>query len=225
MVVHHHDSRPFEGCNILLAEDNIVNQELAQELLEELGCAVKSVDNGQAVLDILAGEISFDAIFLDCQMPVLDGYTTAAEIRRGKNGHSKTPIIALTAHALQGTKDRCLAVGMNDYLCKPLDPSRLRETLGRWLLKSDSMSGDSDSGIAVDEHEELQVLDMEQALWVTGGKSGMFERIARVFLNHIPQRFEELAQAVADEDYGEAARLAHSIKGASASVGGVQLPS
>jgi PAS domain S-box-containing protein len=120
---------------VLLAEDNIVNQKLARRILERLGADVTVADNGEAAIAQLTAA-AFDVVLMDCQMPVLDGYEATRRIRAGAAGAaaSAIPVIALTAHALSGDRERCLAAGMNDYLTKPIDPRalkcRLEELLG-----------------------------------------------------------------------------------------------
>jgi len=112
---------------VLLAEDNIVNQKLARRILERLGADVTVADNGEAAIAELAAS-AFDVVLMDCQMPVLDGYEATRRIRAGAAGAaaSTIPVIALTAHALSGDRDRCLAAGMNEYLTKPIDPHALK---------------------------------------------------------------------------------------------------
>ena len=106
---------------VLVAEDNETNQEVASGMLRKIGCRVEMVSNGRQVIDALDGR-HFDLIFMDCQMPILDGYQATAEIRRKEQEKGEgihTPIIALTAHALQGDKEKCLSAGMDDYISKP----------------------------------------------------------------------------------------------------------
>jgi two-component system, sensor histidine kinase and response regulator len=136
-------AKVFLRAQVLLAEDQPVNQEVARCMLESLGCHVEVASNGQEALDALSGT-AFDLVFMDCQMPDLDGYTATQIIRereaqeardqqeRGQ-GIRRTPIIALTAHAMQGDREQCLAVGMDDYLSKPFSRDRLLTVLERWL--------------------------------------------------------------------------------------------
>ncbi len=120
----------LQGMRVLLAEDNAVNQLLARRVLEKLGAEVTVADNGEVAIAKLA-EAPFDVVLMDCQMPVMDGYAATRRIRAGAAGRSaaKLPIIALTAHALSGHREECLAAGMNDYLTKPIDPGALRAML------------------------------------------------------------------------------------------------
>jgi CheY-like chemotaxis protein len=118
------------GIRVLLVEDNAVNQMLARRLLERLGATVSIADNGLAAIEKLQ-QGSFDVVLMDCQMPELDGYEATQRIRAGAAGEpARTiPIIALTANALSGDRERCLEAGMNDYLAKPINPTVLRTKL------------------------------------------------------------------------------------------------
>ncbi|HMD72543.1 MAG TPA: response regulator [Steroidobacteraceae bacterium] len=122
------------GCRVLLAEDNVVNQMLARRLIEKMGAVVTIADSGAAALALLAAH-RFDVVLMDCQMPILDGYEATRQIRTGAAGAeaSSIPIVALTAHALSGDRERCLAVGMNDYLTKPIDAAALQSLLEQLL--------------------------------------------------------------------------------------------
>jgi PAS domain S-box-containing protein len=121
-------------ARILLAEDNIVNQKVAAKMLEKMGHQVDVASDGQAAAQ-MAESTAYDVILMDCQMPEVDGYEATAQIRarEAAEGGASTPIIAVTAHAMPGDRERCLAAGMDDYLSKPLNPDELVAVLGRWL--------------------------------------------------------------------------------------------
>jgi PAS domain S-box-containing protein len=122
------------GPRVLLAEDNLVNQTLALRLLEKLGCCVDVVGNGrEAVAAVGRGEYAL--VFMDCQMPEMDGFEATAAIRQGETGSRRLPIIALTASAMQGDREACLAAGMDDYLSKPLGQRDMERMLRRWQRK------------------------------------------------------------------------------------------
>jgi PAS domain S-box-containing protein len=123
-----------QNLRVLLAEDNLVNQKLACRLLERMGAQVSVADNGEAAIAELSAA-AFDVVLMDCQMPVLDGYEATRRIRRGAAGAARAsiPIIALTAHAMSGDRERCLAAGMNEYLTKPIDSKALRGRLDALL--------------------------------------------------------------------------------------------
>ena len=117
-----------KALKILVADDNFVVSKVLSSQLERLGYDSEIVSNGQEVLDALRNR-QFHLVFLDCQMPILDGYQTAREISRWPQ---KPVLIASTAHAMEGEKERCLSVGMDDYVSKPIAADKLEEVLGRW---------------------------------------------------------------------------------------------
>jgi CheY-like chemotaxis protein len=125
----------FDGARVLLAEDNVVNQMLARRLLERLGATVTIADTGMAAIERLSIS-AFNVVLMDCQMPELDGYEATRRIRKGAAGEAArtVPIIALTANALSGDRERCLESGMDDYLAKPINPDELRKKLERMLM-------------------------------------------------------------------------------------------
>jgi signal transduction histidine kinase/DNA-binding response OmpR family regulator len=129
----------FNGARILVAEDNVVNQMLARRLLERLGLEVTIADTGMAAIERLSIS-AFSVVLMDCQMPELDGYEATRRIRKGAAGEAArtVPIIALTANALSGDRERCLESGMDDYLMKPINPRTLREKLERVLRPADT---------------------------------------------------------------------------------------
>jgi len=133
----------FLGARVLLAEDQPVNQEVARCMMESFGCRVEMASNGQEALDTLS-KTPYDLVLMDCQMPELDGYAATRifrerEAQKAKNQSGlaqairRTPIIAMTAHAMQGDREQCLATGMDDYLSKPFNRDRLFAVLKRWL--------------------------------------------------------------------------------------------
>jgi CheY-like chemotaxis protein len=121
------------GLRVLIVEDNLVNQRVAERMLEKLGCEVSIADDGRQALASCAAT-RFDLVMMDCQMPVLDGFAATEELRRRERdeGRARTPVIALTANAIQGDRDRCLAAGMDDYVAKPIVRDELVAALLRW---------------------------------------------------------------------------------------------
>ncbi|MCC6391208.1 MAG: response regulator, partial [Bryobacterales bacterium] len=122
------DGEVFRGRRVLLVEDNAVNQKLGAAILEKFGARVDVAANGKEAVQ-LADRLPYDAIFMDCQMPEMDGYEATTEIRRREFGRRRTPIVALTAHGFRGDRERCLATGMDDYLSKPVDVNDIRNLL------------------------------------------------------------------------------------------------
>ena len=132
-VEHQMEAVETLAGKILLVEDNIVNQIVAKKMLEKIGVEYEVANNGQLAVDRIAQEHEFDVILMDCQMPVLDGYEATRKIREDESSSQRIPIIAMTANAMEGDKDKCLAAGMDDYISKPVKMQALKETLQRWL--------------------------------------------------------------------------------------------
>jgi len=127
-------ARPFEDVSVLVAEDNLVNQKVLSRLLERLGCRVKMVPDGIEALQAVRRE-TFDVIFMDCQMPRMDGCEAARQIRKMGGPLQQTPVVALTAHATDSDRRRCLEAGMNDYVTKPVSLESLRAALERAVAR------------------------------------------------------------------------------------------
>jgi CheY-like chemotaxis protein len=124
----------FAGCGlrVLVAEDNPVNQKVALRMLERLGVDPDIAANGREAVEFCA-LAAYDLVFMDCHMPEMDGYTATAEIRRQTANGKRIPIVAMTAEAMEGCRENCLAAGMDDYIAKPVRPEHLIEALRRWL--------------------------------------------------------------------------------------------
>ena len=132
---------PQFNARVLVVEDNAVNQKVAQGLLKKFCIQVDIAANGQEALNTLEN-LPFDLVLMDCQMPVMDGYEATQKIRlpESKVLNQRIPIVAMTATSMQGDRDKCLSVGMDDFISKPVNPSKLQEVLKRWLPESKSIA-------------------------------------------------------------------------------------
>jgi two-component system sensor histidine kinase/response regulator len=126
------ETTPSQQAHLLLVEDNLINQTIALEMLQELGYQVDLAENGLEAVELSAGH-EYAVIIMDCEMPEMDGYQATRAIRARESGQRRTPIVAMTAYAMQGDRERCLEAGMDDYVTKPFDMDRVAEVIRRWL--------------------------------------------------------------------------------------------
>ncbi|MBK9990426.1 MAG: PAS domain S-box protein [Verrucomicrobia bacterium] len=221
------------GLRLLVAEDNPTNQLVAQMMLEQLGHTIEIAANGQEALDLLARS-SYDAILMDCQMPVLDGYEATRRIRADQvpGGNARIPIIALTAFAMPGDRDKALAAGMDDYVAKPLDTDMLMAAVARCGLmpKPDKPQISSVAPIAepsVPAQHKRSALDparRAQLLRVkSSGGGSLWDKALGVFLKEMPARMTLLETYVAEQQSEKLAVLAHTIVGSALNLGASEL--
>ncbi|HVW02915.1 MAG TPA: response regulator [Planctomycetaceae bacterium] len=215
---------PVARLNILLAEDNPVNQKLAVRLLEKQGHHVALANDGREALALL-DQNNFDLVLMDVQMPNLDGFETTAEIRqREAHAGGHLPILAMTAHAMKGDRERCLAAGMDGYVSKPIQPAELRAEIAALMAAKASapaapVTPPAPVGAAPTEPSNGQVFDREEALRHAGGELELLQELAAVFLKESPRMLTELRDAVAARDAQRVNRAAHTLKGAVATLG------
>jgi two-component system sensor histidine kinase/response regulator len=194
---------------VLLAEDNAINQMLASRLLEKFGHAVKVVGNGLEALAALDAE-SFDLVLMDVQMPEMDGLTAAAAIRAKEGADSRrVPIIAMTAHAMKGDRERCLAAGMDDYLAKPIQARHLRAAVERYSRLPTRMP----LAEATTAAPPPDALDVKRALEFVGDVR-LLQELAEMFLKDCPLLMQNVRDAVANGDAHKLKASAHSLRGA-----------
>ncbi|WP_161984401.1 response regulator [Mariprofundus erugo] len=218
----------LQGAHLLLAEDNIINQELALDLLIQHGISVEAVNNGAEVLDRLEHD-TYDGILMDCQMPVMDGYEATRRIRQQAR-FMDLPIIAMTANALSEDREKVLAAGMNDHIAKPVHLTRMFNTMAQWISPSRSVSDRGSHVLPPSSRDEaihlptLAGVDTARGLSITMNNVAMYRRLLIRFRDseqHFAQQFRD---AAFDADPGTQRRLAHSLKGAAGNLGikGVQ---
>ena len=227
---------------VLLAEDNPVNVEVARAMLESLGLETGCAKNGQEALRAVH-ESRWDAVLMDCQMPVMDGFAATGEIRRHEreSGRQRAlPVIAITANALQGDREACLAAGMDDYLSKPFTQQQLAAVIGRWIampLLSAREHGDepvveiapatplpparppagqmTETGIAAINHSALENI---RALSRDNGDA-LVHKVIAAYVGDTPRQLHALRQALGEGDAESVRRVAHGLKSASANIG------
>jgi CheY-like chemotaxis protein/HPt (histidine-containing phosphotransfer) domain-containing protein len=207
----------LRGRRVLVAEDNVVNQMLARRLLEKLGAIVTLAETGAAALEQLAAG-SFDVVLMDCQMPILDGYEATKQIRAGAAGAAArdVPIIALTAHALSGDRQRCLDAGMNDYLTKPIDPGALRTKLEHLLAPT--LAHESSLPRVAQNELASAIFDVAALRARVGADDEFLQELIALFVTTMEERIIALLSAVNRDDAAAIATEAHAIKGAAANV-------
>lgn len=220
--------RSFTGTRILLAEDNRVNREFAIEMLGNLGCRVETAENGRVAVEKVQKD-KFDLIFMDCQMPEMDGFEASECISTMKtNGVvPDIPIVALTANAMVGDKERCLAAGMNDYLSKPVRKKNMIETLGRWVSpRADLAPADAQTGQSFtlnDVGNESPALDMEVVEEARETMKAKFPTMVSYYLEDSADYFAQIEKAFANREFTNGASPAHTLKSSSKFLGAMQV--
>ncbi len=198
---------------ILVAEDNPFNQKVVQRQLREMGFGVDAVADGIEVLEAMK-RIPYDVVLMDCQMPEMDGYACAAEIRRREDNARHVPIIAMTAHVRKEDRDKCLAAGMDDFLSKPVRAPQLQDALTRWLCAT------SKATLApVDSNTAREPVDLEIFLEVAGNNMQRLQELADRYVTQTTLQLAKLRDAVATGAAAEIKCIAHSAAGSSAMCG------
>jgi len=222
--------KPPRKRKVLLAEDNPVNVEVARAMLDSLGLQVQIARNGEEALQVARAE-QIDIVLMDCQMPVMDGFAATTEIRRHEQarGRGRTlPIIAITANALQGDREACLAAGMDDYLSKPFTQQQLAAVIGRWIGMPIAASVHHDEEppqLPQEVREVIQrdvinrhALESIRALNKDRGDA-LVQKVISTFMDDTPSQLQTLRCAIARVDCGNLRQVAHSLKSSSANIG------
>ncbi len=213
----------LRGKRVLLVEDNAINQEVASEILNAAGIIVNiAVDGGQA-LEALADGTAYDGVLMDVQMPVMDGYEATARIRQQPQWRD-LPIIAMTANAMRGDREKCLSAGMNDYLSKPVSIKELYNVLVRWLLppelmRSDTAASEPPAALAPAVVAAVQSLNTASALEKLGGSQEIYRKLLTRYQEAQIEFDAAFAAARRAGDGYAAMRLAHNLKSTSGLIG------
>jgi signal transduction histidine kinase/DNA-binding response OmpR family regulator len=214
------DTALAQAARILVVEDNVVNQKVVQKLLERQGYRSDLAGNGFEALTALR-ERPYDLVLMDCQMPEMDGFEATRQLRDPATAvrDATIPVIALTANAMQGDRERCLQAGMNDYLTKPIAAQALADALARWLPEKVGVGETAPAPDAQLKALDGAVFDAESMLMRFGGDLEIAEIAVAGALESVPEELAGLRQAAADGDHETARRHAHTIKGLTASIG------
>ncbi|MBI4717714.1 MAG: response regulator [Planctomycetes bacterium] len=203
---------------VLLVEDNAVNRRVATGILGKLQCLVTEAEHGQQALERLEAQ-TFDVVFMDVQMPVMDGFETTRCIRNDRRWRQLT-VIAMTAHAMKGDRERCLEAGMDDYITKPVRMEDMRAILRKWRHKAlRASTAPGSMPFPADAPVPAWVLDVEQAVDNLAGDRDLYREVITEFVACLPAQIEALRQAAAGADVQALGRLAHSLKGSASNIG------
>jgi PAS domain S-box-containing protein len=214
-------------ARVLVAEDNVVNQKVARRMLEKLGCRVDVAGNGREAVEMLE-LLPYDLVFMDCQMPEVDGYRATAILREREQerGAPRIPVVAMTANTMQGDRDRCLAAGMDDYVAKPVRVEDLTAVLDRWSASAPPAGAaappgggvDADAAGVIDEGALARLRELS-----SGGEPDLFQELLATFLMDADRYQASLREAVAGGDPARLRRAAHAFKGSASNFGATRL--
>ena len=205
------------GAYLLLVEDNEVNQEVAQQILGDAGIRVDVASNGAMALARIA-VAEYDGVLMDCQMPVMDGYDATRELRRDRR-NAELPVIAMTANAMVGDKEKCLAAGMNDFIAKPIDVAQLFTTLARWVKPRHPAEPLPQQAPQDDTLPSIPGLRLEAALQRVGGNAKLLRKLLARFVETQIDAMQRIADAIENNDLAAATREAHTVKGLAGNIG------
>ncbi|MFZ2308992.1 MAG: response regulator [Rhodoferax sp.] len=212
---------------ILLAEDNLINQKVAQLQINKLGYALDIVGNGQEALDALAGPSghSYSAVFMDCQMPVMDGFKSTMAIRMAEAqlGHARVPIIAMTANAMQGDRERCIEAGMDDYVSKPIAPAELSRALAQWagspIVRGPDAPAVSAGALEPAPEAPARAIDFDRLEEMFGDDPDLIQSLFDMYISSTAKLLKKLEGAIAACDGVAVTALSHEARGTSVNLG------
>ncbi len=220
----------IKGARILLTEDNEINQQVASEIFEQAGLVVEIANNGKESLEkVLASGVpsKYDIVLMDLQMPIMDGYTATIEIRK-HSIYNDLPIVAMTADAMVGIKEKCLSVGMMDFVTKPIDPDEVFGALVTWIKPGDRKIEDlpKPKEFIKDADEtlpEFKNIDAKNGLVRVGGNKKLYLSLLEKFYENNINVVEQIKTAIHNKEQELSIRLAHTVKGVAGNLGAVEL--
>lgn len=210
----------LRGGRILLAEDNVLNQELAMELLSSNGLIVTLAENGQQALELVQQQ-SFDAVLMDCQMPVMDGYAASTAIRQ-LGPYSQLPIIAMTANVMAADIQKALDAGMNDHISKPINVQDMFQVMAKWIQPEQAEFAEQPSAQSPGESDQLPLLpgiDTAAGLAISQQNQQLYLKLLKRFADSNHNFSQQFQQALTESDPEVATRCAHSLRGSAGNIG------
>ena len=217
----------IRGSKVLLAEDNAINQQVARELLEKAGLGVTIANNGKEAIEKIEGS-EFDLVFMDVQMPEMGGLEATGCIRKNPR-FSNLPIVAMTAQAMAGDREKCIEAGMDDYITKPIDINELFSALAKWIKPKDRKITDTDASGKSFQTEEKQNednqlptlpgIDVKTGLLRVGGNMKLYKKMLIKFRDDYSNSFHEIKIAIVNGNLKDAERYAHTVNGVAGNIG------
>lgn len=209
-------------ARVLVAEDNGINQRVALRMLEKLDCRVDVAANGREALEMLE-LLPYDLVFMDCQMPEMDGYSATAEIRRREGTRGHTPVVAMTANTMAGDRERCLDAGMDDYIAKPVTTGALSAALERWLgptsaARAAAPEAPRSTAGSIDEEALARITALQEE-----GDPDLLEELIELFIADTPGYLSMMREAAIRGDAAAMARHAHGLKGSCRNMGALPM--
>ena len=217
----------LHGLKVLLVEDNVLNQEVAKEILGSAGAAVDIANNGQEAVDAVNAK-EYDIVFMDLQMPVMGGYEATRQIRADKK-NKRLLIVAMTAHAMQGVKEECIAAGMNDYVSKPIEPEYLFSVIKKWTKRTGGSAQEKDIEGALEPEETVELpksgfgVDVEAGLGRLNGNRKLYRKLLLDFSKTYSSFPDDIRQSTAQGNLEDARRLAHTLKGVAGNISAYEI--
>jgi signal transduction histidine kinase/PleD family two-component response regulator/HPt (histidine-containing phosphotransfer) domain-containing protein len=212
----------LRGARVLVVEDNIVNQKVARRMIEQLGCRVDVAANGREAVT-LTGHVFYDVIFMDVHMPEMDGFAATAAIReRERTGEKRSVVVAMTARAMAGDRERCLAAGMDGYVSKPITAERIAEVLLQHMgTRPDQPAPPPAANEAITER--LAPMDINRLREISGGDPDVEQDFIALYLDSSGELMAVMEEALHKGDVHAVQRAAHTLKGASANLGALRM--